>query len=68
MSTSVPHVHPYFVMVAPQGLILPGVRLSDSSATELRQAIDVREQRIDAELDQSFPASDPPSWVHGATR
>ena len=26
-----------------------------------------REQRIDAELAQSFPASDPPSWVQGVS-
>lgn len=25
-----------------------------------------REQQIDEELAASFPASDPPSWVHGA--
>jgi hypothetical protein len=26
-----------------------------------------REQRIDEELAQSFPASDPPSWVQGTS-
>jgi hypothetical protein len=35
-----------------------------SSAAESRLQ---RERRIDEELAQSFPASDPPSWVQGAS-
>jgi hypothetical protein len=67
MSTSVLDVYPNFLMIAPQGLVPPGVSLSRPTTQKLRQTIDARERRIDAELDQSFPASDPPIWVHGTT-
>lgn len=36
-----------------------------ASATDDAARVQAREKRIDAELAQSFPASDPPSWVHG---
>ena len=32
-----------------------------------RKEREEREQRIDEELDESFPASDPPSWVQGTS-
>lgn len=35
---------------------------------DLQQLRARREQRIDDELAQSFPASDPPSWVLGTAR
>lgn len=41
---------------------------TDRAATDLQQLRARREQRIDDELAQSFPASDPPSWVLGTAR
>lgn len=35
------------------------------SALQAGESMLAREQRIDDELAQSFPASDPPSWVLG---
>ena len=37
-------------------------RAPEPETEDARQA---REQLIDEELDESFPASDPPSWVQG---
>ena len=34
-----------------------------SNAQEMTQARKQLEQRVDEELAQSFPASDPPSWI-----
>ncbi|MDW2981477.1 MAG: hypothetical protein WBG81_04990 [Rhodanobacter sp.] len=36
------------------------------SAAPAGESVLAREQRIDDELAQSFPASDPPSWVQGS--
>jgi hypothetical protein len=58
MSASLPQHAPRH---APASAIpVVGVPAPDDDAR-----IHAREQRIDAELAQSFPASDPPSWVHG---
>ena len=38
---------------------------SNRAAPRERESWLQREQRIDEELAQSFPASDPPSWVQG---
>jgi hypothetical protein len=37
------------------------------AATEAERLRRAREHDIDAELEQSFPASDPPSWTMGVT-
>jgi hypothetical protein len=50
--------------VVPKRGGVSGSGLSAASALELKQQ---REQRIDEELAQSFPASDPPSWVQGVS-
>jgi hypothetical protein len=50
--------------VVPERGGVSGSGLSAASALELKQQ---REQRIDEELAQSFPASDPPSWVQGVS-
>jgi hypothetical protein len=40
--------------------------MADSTERIARMPWEIaRECRIDDELAQSFPASDPPSWVHG---
>lgn len=40
----------------------PGITAKEAAATDRE-----REQMIDEELAQSFPASDPPSWVQGTS-
>ncbi|WP_237711783.1 lipoyl synthase [Rhodanobacter sp. 115] len=58
MYVSLPQHVPRHALVSPAPVATAPV--PDDAA-----AVRAREQRIDAELAQSFPASDPPSWVHG---
>ncbi|TAM16938.1 MAG: hypothetical protein EPN68_16095 [Rhodanobacter sp.] len=58
MYVSLPQHVPRHALVSPAPVATAPV--PDGAA-----AVRAREQRIDAELAQSFPASDPPSWVHG---
>lgn len=45
---------------------IASVAASDEvSQEQCRQLRLRREQQVDEELAHSFPASDPPSWVHG---
>lgn len=43
----------------------PSRNAAQETAAEIAKA--KRERRIDAVLDDSFPASDPPSWTLGRT-
>lgn len=67
MSVSAPHLHVHTADSAPASASA-GVQAPPADERELRQALLRRERRIDEELAQSFPASDPPSWVHGTTQ
>ncbi len=47
---------------------IPEPKVPDEVVKDLNESHRLRrEQRLDEELAQSFPASDPPSWVLGIT-
>lgn len=54
--------------VAPDPIRTPDPKIPDDAVKDLHESRRLRrEQRLDEELAQSFPASDPPSWVLGTT-
>lgn len=56
------------VIVVSEQKVAPGQNAAEQVVKDLREARRLRrEQRLDEELAQSFPASDPPSWVLGTT-
>lgn len=56
------------ITVAPDPARAPGPTVPDDVEQRIRESRRRRrEQRLDDELAQSFPASDPPSWVLGTT-
>src|SRR3546814_15919314 len=50
------------------GTLFPYTTLFRSMPKESSESVRIREQLIDEELTQSFPASDPPSWVQARRR
>lgn len=65
MSSSIVHPTGHPVMAASAHATVLDAQAVLRTTDELRQARLKREERIDNELVQRFPASDPPSWVHG---
>lgn len=68
MSPSFRHSTQHAVMAAPAHAAATDAKALRRIAIERRKVRRTREERIDEELAQSFPASDPPSWVSGTTR
>ena len=54
---------------APAFVVMAAAVVEESGLSVKEAAVvhDRREQLIDEELAQSFPASDPPSWVQGTS-
>ncbi|EIM01360.1 hypothetical protein RHOFW104T7_16275 [Rhodanobacter thiooxydans] len=63
MFTSIAHRFPHRSLVGPDSAVAASGRRPPTP--EADESALARERRIDDELAQSFPASDPPSWVLG---
>lgn len=57
--------HSFRLSTAGQDAGKPSTKKSAARPLTSRDFTRRREQRFDEELAQSFPASDPPSWVQG---
>ena len=69
MPLSKQHRHLPSTTVTPDSTPSPHPGVPDSVVKNLRESRRLRrEQRLDDELAQSFPASDPPSWVLGTNK
>ena len=65
MSFPVSHRFPFCSPAGADCAESGGVAVEIAAARKLREHRLERERLIDEELAQSFPASDPPSWVQG---